>query len=181
MAWRRPGDKPLSEPMMVSLPTYICVARPQWVNRVATDQRTPCIVSHAIRGHDLDLCVINAPLAFPKTYPRSVPSQCRDVIMVNSLWPSDPLWRHGTGSTLAQLMACCLAAPSRYLNQCWAIINIVQWHLFEGNFTRDVSVINHWNELNFLSKSPRDQDVPCCHHVSSEVCKRRNHQHAFVP
>ena len=31
MAWRRPGDKPLSEPMMVSLPTHICVARPQWV------------------------------------------------------------------------------------------------------------------------------------------------------
>ena len=31
MAWRRPGDKPLSEPMVVSLPTHICVARPQWV------------------------------------------------------------------------------------------------------------------------------------------------------
>ena len=29
MAWRRAGDKPLSEPMMVSLPTHICVARPQ--------------------------------------------------------------------------------------------------------------------------------------------------------
>ena len=33
MAWRRPGDKPLSEPMMVSLPTHICVARPQWVKQ----------------------------------------------------------------------------------------------------------------------------------------------------
>ena len=32
MAWRRPGDKPLSEPMMVSLKTHICVIRPQWVN-----------------------------------------------------------------------------------------------------------------------------------------------------
>ena len=31
MAWRRPGDKPLPEPMMVSLPTHICVTRPQWV------------------------------------------------------------------------------------------------------------------------------------------------------
>ena len=29
MAWRHPGDKPLSEPMMVRLPTYICVIRPQ--------------------------------------------------------------------------------------------------------------------------------------------------------
>ena len=32
MAWRRPDDKPLSEPMMVRLPTHICVTRPQWVN-----------------------------------------------------------------------------------------------------------------------------------------------------
>ena len=31
-AWRRPGDKPLSEPMMVVLPTHICVTRPQWAN-----------------------------------------------------------------------------------------------------------------------------------------------------
>ena len=31
MAWRRSGDKPLSEPMMISisLPTHICVTRPQ--------------------------------------------------------------------------------------------------------------------------------------------------------
>ena len=31
MAWRLPGDKPLSEAMMVSLLTHICVMRPQWV------------------------------------------------------------------------------------------------------------------------------------------------------
>ena len=31
MAWCRPGDKPLSEPMMVSLLTHICVTRPQSV------------------------------------------------------------------------------------------------------------------------------------------------------
>ena len=32
MAWRRPGNKPLCEPMMVILSTHICVTRPQWVN-----------------------------------------------------------------------------------------------------------------------------------------------------
>ena len=31
MAWRRPGDKPLSEPMMVSSLTHICVTRSLWV------------------------------------------------------------------------------------------------------------------------------------------------------
>ena len=34
MAWCRPGNKPLSEPMMDSLPTHICVTRPQWVKQV---------------------------------------------------------------------------------------------------------------------------------------------------
>ena len=33
MAWRRPGDRPLSEPMMVCLLTHICVNRPQWVKK----------------------------------------------------------------------------------------------------------------------------------------------------
>ena len=32
MAWCWPGDKPLSEPMMVRLPTHICITRPQRVN-----------------------------------------------------------------------------------------------------------------------------------------------------
>ena len=34
------------------------------------------------------------------------------------LWPSDTIWRQRSGSTLAQVMACCLTAPSHYLNQC---------------------------------------------------------------
>ena len=38
MAWRRPGDKPLSEPMIVSLLTHICVTRPQWVNTLKPRQ-----------------------------------------------------------------------------------------------------------------------------------------------
>ena len=35
MAWRRPGTKPLSEPMMVILVTNMCVTRPQWVKQTA--------------------------------------------------------------------------------------------------------------------------------------------------
>ena len=31
MAWRWSGNKPLSEPMIDSLLTHICVTRPQWV------------------------------------------------------------------------------------------------------------------------------------------------------
>ena len=32
MAWHQPGDKVLSEAIMVRSQTHICVPRPQWVN-----------------------------------------------------------------------------------------------------------------------------------------------------
>ena len=38
MAWHRPGDKPLSEPMLVCLLTHICVTRPQWVKKNSVDK-----------------------------------------------------------------------------------------------------------------------------------------------
>ena len=34
MAWRRPGDKPLSEPMIIIFMTHICATSPKWVNVV---------------------------------------------------------------------------------------------------------------------------------------------------
>ena len=40
MAWRQQGDKPLSEPMMVSSLTHICVIWPQWVNNAQTTINT---------------------------------------------------------------------------------------------------------------------------------------------
>ena len=59
----------------------------------------------------------------------------------NSLWSSDTIWWPKSGSTLAQVMACCLRAPSHYLNQCGLIINrvftgiawdISSWYEFEN-------------------------------------------------
>ena len=57
--------------------------------------------------------------------------------MINSLWPSDVIWRHGSRSTLAQVMASCLTAPSHYLNQSWLIIREVLWHSPDTNFTEN--------------------------------------------
>ena len=72
---------------------------------------------------------------------------------LNSLWPSDAIWRCRSMSTLAQVMACCLTAPSHYLNQCWHTINKVQWHSSDGNFTRYTSTIDHWVLFeNYLCK-----------------------------
>ena len=49
---------------------------------------------------------------------------------VNSLGPSDAIWRWRSWSTLVQVMACCLRAPCHYLNQYW-LISRVLWHSSE--------------------------------------------------
>ena len=49
MAWRRSGDKLLSEPMMVSLPMHICVTRPQWVDRVQYSKYHGCWCHGSLR------------------------------------------------------------------------------------------------------------------------------------
>ena len=45
---------------------------------------------------------------------------------LNSLWPSDAIWRHISGSPMVQVMACCLTAPKNYPNQCWLDKTMVQ-------------------------------------------------------
>ena len=66
---------------------------------------------------------------------------------VNSLGPSDAIWRQRSGSTLARVMACCLTAPSHYLNQCWLVISVVLWHSPEGNFRGNAQDIHSWYEF----------------------------------
>ena len=56
---------------------------------------------------------------------------------LNSLWPRDAILQHGYKSTLAQVLVCCLTAPSHYLNQCWIVISEIPWHLPEGFTTSE--------------------------------------------
>ena len=53
----------------------------------------------------------------------------------NSPLPSDAIWWHRSGSILAQVMACCLMAPSHYMNQCWLPISEVLRPSPESNLT----------------------------------------------
>ena len=64
MAWRRPGDKPLSEPMMVSLLTHICVTRPQWVNSLAPE-KCDCIDELVIFKLILGIHILSIPMKLP--------------------------------------------------------------------------------------------------------------------
>ena len=57
-------------------------------------------------------------------------------VAVSSMGPSDAIWRCRSWSTLVHVMACCLTAPSHYLNQCWLIISKVLWHSSEDIIAR---------------------------------------------
>ena len=87
----------------------------------------------------------------------------------NSLGPSDAIWRQRSGSPLAQVMACCLKAPSHYLNQCWLIMNLMLWHPPENNsigISQNINSINEFENHNFkiITVSPRGQWVNSLRH-----------------
>ena len=46
LAWRRPGDKPLSEPIVVSLMAHICITPPQWVNINRSSIKRNLVISY---------------------------------------------------------------------------------------------------------------------------------------
>ena len=52
---------------------------------------------------------------------------------LNLLGPSNTICWQGSGSALAQVMACSLTTPIHYLNQCRLLINAVHWHTPENN------------------------------------------------
>ena len=63
MAWRWPGDNPLSEPMMVNLLTHICAARPHWVNKLWVEDGITTIFG----GQDTFLIHLDVPLSLEIT------------------------------------------------------------------------------------------------------------------
>ena len=59
----------------------------------------------------------NVAALMQKRYNSSVLAYELHPLSVNLLWPNDAIWWQKTESSLAQVMACCLTAPSHYLNQ----------------------------------------------------------------
>ena len=92
MAWRRPGDKPLSEAMMVSIPMHICVIRPQWV-------KSPGILGwlnvfvpvHTLPDLDLEFSRWFREFAISQPKIVSLPQNKKQTHRLNSthqIWPS---------------------------------------------------------------------------------------------
>ena len=68
-------------------------------------------------------------------------------LIFSPLWPSGTIWWQRIESTLVQVMAWCLMAPSHYLNQCWLLIHEVQRHSPESNFTMRTQVTSLYLSL----------------------------------
>ena len=106
----------------------------------------------------------------------------------NSLWPGDAIWRHGTRSTLAQVIPCCMTAPSHYLNQCWLIIHEVPWHSSGCISIRGSEETNKKNNIEngsfkMASRSPRGQWVNVTHTRTanhSVTASSRSHTNGLV-
>ena len=70
-------------------------------------------------------------------------------LSIKSLCSSDTIRQQGTGSILAQVMACCLRAQSHCIHQCWFISN-VHWDSPE-RFTKIYLSSNLAGNLKFYS------------------------------
>ena len=88
----------------------------------------------------------------------------------NSSWPGDVMWWHRSGSTLGQIVACCLVATSHYLNQRWLIIterNFTQNVYNSGNETSDILYRPQCIELNWMLSQYHDY---FCYYAASSWC-----------
>ena len=137
----------------------------RWTSLDLSDDKSTLVQGmawcHQAASHYLNQCWPRSLPPYGITRPQWVKS------IVNSLGPSDAIWWHRSGSTLTQVMACCLTAPSHYLNQCWLItgevihnyiwsishrkcskISILDMHLKATNF-RLQQYVPGANELTF--------------------------------
>ena len=95
--------------------------------------------------------------------------------LINSLRPSDAIWWHRSGPTLAPVMAWCLTAPSHYLNQYWLTMSDVLWHPPESNFATSIQVTILYNEFgNYtfntsISPGPNELTILLVNKVSLDL------------
>ena len=107
MTWRRPGDKPLSELMMTSLLTHICVTSPQWVNPKCRQSETWW--RHQMETFSALLPFVRGNSPVPDEFPAQRPvtrsfdaffDLCLNKRLSKQSWGwwfetlSRPLWRH---------------------------------------------------------------------------------------
>ena len=128
MARRRPGDKSLSEPMVVSLLTHLCVNRPQWVDNVS------CAVS--VTSANLN---IHSVIEFPET------SLYIDIWNMKCWWHFGYIQSEGNERKLNQkqsfyielLSAKCLISSRRFFSPSWQFFLTLRLNAVHHCFAKD--------------------------------------------
>ena len=100
MVWHRLGEKPLSEPMMVSLLTHICAIRPQWNNTLRFVQKDRHFT------YDIFICIFLNETG---------------IILINFAEDCYEkfIWQY---VRIGPIMAWCRQAVSLYCNLCWLVV-----------------------------------------------------------
>ena len=96
---------------------------------------------HGISNHQYFDCLFNSlglELGLGKNIKENIKAHVTGPLwgdsLVISLHKGPVTWQHSSGSTLAQVIACCRQATNYYLNQCWLLINGPLWHFPASNF-----------------------------------------------
>ena len=133
MAWRRLGDKPLSEPMMVRLPTYICVTRPQWVKSSLCNSFEDWAPIDFIYG----CAIFKKSLRYLNTWKGYQDSGSSDghqaaSLVRNELWTWPSVQYHSIWHAYICLYNS-LRPSDAYMHQqiMPSLIHIMAWHLFD--------------------------------------------------
>ena len=105
----------------------------------------------------------------------------------NLLWPSDAMWQHRSGSTLAQVMTCCLIVPSHLpepvlTNHLWGLV--VNWMHIQAIYPYFFP-IRPCNEGNAAASTPADvvdKNDDCTTPTSTEdTALSSTRQHGTLP
>ena len=147
MAWRRPGDKPLSEPMMENLLTHICVTRPQWV-KISTHGWSANAIWHQRSWSLLVQIIIGSYIGLE--------------LLLH--------WWYTHDTIIVRLLR--QLAPSHYQNQCWLIVDWTNGNKFQLNFYQTTTILTQENSFdNALSKMAFCQGCSSRDHFAYKIWK----------
>ena len=160
MAWRRPGDKPISGPMMVSLLTHICVTRPQWVKSCAYFIRHIVFAILILNCHQSDNSVVDDCNSYCHNINFVVASD-DDVIMRTLLseFLFDRIWQNS--SFLILFLFCSLLMFQ--LNDVLMIFNIIQGSPFLKIITCPTPRILKFFDLLIWNKEEKSVQIHLPH------------------
>ena len=102
------------EQIFVRMPVFSCSSISVFMIIAADMEKKKCIAAYDFSGHSYVNCDSQMDSLQDLQYYWGF----------NSFWPSNAIWWLRFGSISVLVMACCLTAPSHYLNQCCIIISV---------------------------------------------------------